>query len=266
MMEKARTRDAGLATQVYWPSEEGFAHAAAFFAGLPYVTDVEPTTEVLVDLGFGVFQPQYRGTYDSDGLFSPNSAIDTAFDLRDLLAAGKPIRDLREERDIEVPSRISVTAAHSFGTNVLLQAILRGLEPDVAILLSPFFEFGADGEKAGAKVDMPKHVRHIRQALPLTIRMESAEIWERFFYKEKQSFPAPDAAQASRPTKLLCVVGEGDPGIDAAKSREYAEAFCDRYSRNVELVDYVVVNEAPHAQKSLLTPPVREAIASLVQR
>ena len=76
-MIKARIRVEGIACQVYRSVQAGFDKTAVVVPGIPYVTDQEAITPFLVEMGYGVFQPQYLGTFDSDGKFTPESAIET---------------------------------------------------------------------------------------------------------------------------------------------------------------------------------------------
>lgn len=80
-MQKARTRQNGLTCLVFWPSGNSFNRTALFFDGMPYVPSITPMTEYLVNRDYGVIQPQYFGTFDSDGNLTPDSAVETVFEV-----------------------------------------------------------------------------------------------------------------------------------------------------------------------------------------
>jgi len=265
-LNKARVRTGGLAAQVYWEGNGGFERTVLFAPGIPYVTDREAITPLLVNLGFGVVQVQYPGTYDSEGPFEPEGCAGVLLEWERILSREGRLFDLRGEAWIKVGGDVEVVAAHSFGTYAAAGAIIRGLRPRVALMLSPMFEFGSKAPEVGLQVDLDKHVRHISRALPLTFRMHSVDEWEHFFAQESVFHPdeAKDVGEAR--TRLYCVVGDQDPSLNAPTSCKYVESFARKYSNCFEQAKGVVVEGGTHDVESLLSPAVVEEITALLKR
>jgi hypothetical protein len=263
-MYKARIRVDGLACLVFRPEERGFDKTAVVASGIPYVTDEEPITPILNELGYGVIQPQYIGTFDSDGRFTPEGCIETLLRVQAMLERHSELFDLRGETRFKVGRSVDVVAGHSFGTYVAIGAVLRGLPARVALAFSPMFEFGAKRAEVGLKVDLEKHVRHMSEALPLTLRMKSSKIWRQFFLTRNEYHPSPNRAKCAQRTKLFCAVGDSDPSIDAEVSAQYVRAFAAEYAECLELVDYRIIPGATHDVKTMLTPELRESLRKLL--
>lgn len=262
-MQKARTRRNGLACLGFWPSGAAFDKTALFFDGMPYVPAITPMTQYLVDRGYGVLQPQYMGTFDSDGKLTPQSAVDTVFEVTRQLKEN-PWYNYRSEAEFRVAEDVDLAVAHSYGTNVLFSALLQGFRPRVMILKSPFFLFGSNAAEAGQRGDFTGHVRQMIDALPLTFRFESNDEWFDYFVNSPQVHPAPEAVSAGTRTKLLCVVGDNDGDIDPQVSRSYLETLADRYGHAFELVDYLVIPGAKHDQSTMMVPEFLQAVDNLI--
>lgn len=262
-MQKARTRRNGLACLGFWPNGREFSKTALFFDGMPYVPTITPMTEYLVDRGYGVIQPQYIGTFDSDGQFTPQSAVDTVFEV-DRQLKDSPWYNYRNETEFRVSGEVDVAVAHSYGTNVLFSALLRGFRPRIMILKSPFFLFGSNAGEAGQRGDFSGHVRQMIGALPLTFRFGSNEEWFDYFVNKPQAHPDPETVLAGKRTKLLCVVGDKDGDIDPEISRAYIEKAAERYSQAFDLVNYLVIPGAKHDQGTMMVPNFLEAVDELI--
>lgn len=265
-MNKARIRVQGLAAQVYWEKPVGFDKTAVVVPGLPYETTQEPITKILTDHGYGVIQPQYMGSYDSDGQFSPQGCVQTLFKLEDILKTSSELYDIRGERVFRIGNSIDLIAAHSFGTYVAMAAILRGLQVPTAIMLSPMFEFGAKRDAVGLKVDMEKHVRHFSTALPLTLRLQSVDVWHNFFVTDEKYHPEPDMTACTRQTRLLAVCGDSDPSLNVSASKTYVKNFALTYPKCLSMFGYEIVRGGTHSVSSLLTSKVCRIIKKLAAK
>lgn len=259
-MNKARVRINGLASLVYWEDEVGFDQTALVVPGLPYETSESPFVQLLAPASFGVIQPQYMGTFDSEGEFSPESAVETLLRFQDVLRNNSELYDLRAERSFRVGNQINVLVAHSFGTYAAIGAILQGLRTPIAIMCSPMFEFGSRCQDVGIKVDMERHVRHISNALPLTFRLKSQEVWHDFFTTREKFHPEREEVTCPHRTKLLIIAGDSDPSLDVKRSQQYVKGFISHYSHCLELADYLVVNGGNHDLLSLLNSNVVKAV------
>src|SRR5680860_100370 len=113
-MTRYRWRSRGVAGNVF-DQGDGFP-IALVLPGLPYVPGSSEYIERLAE-EFCVVQPQYAGTYDSEGEFTPSSAIRTVTDTIDRLEEG--LFDARSERLI-ARGCPEILVAQSFGTWVAL--------------------------------------------------------------------------------------------------------------------------------------------------
>lgn len=263
-MYKARVRADGIASLVYWRgSRDGFDRTALFLNGMPYTPELNPfLREFLLDLGYGVVAPQYLGTFDSDGFFSPESAVETVFRSCNQLHY-QPWFNLRGEHKFRVGAEVKLAIGHSFGTNILFSALLSGFRPPVMVLLSPYLLFGSARSKADAIVDAAQHMRHVRAALPHTFRLIPGQAWENFFYLAPQGPPDPADVPAGRKTKLVLITGEKDPGINSAQTQSYAYDMAARYPHAIATLDYFAVPHGTHDPETIMKEGIVLAIRKL---
>lgn len=268
-MNKARIREhiAGydLAAQVYWLGDGGFGRSAVSLPGLPSATTMDAITPLLCRWGYGVVQPQYIGTYDSDGdPFTPESAVRSVSLVQELVKTGK-LHDLRGDRFVDSGRIVEVMAAHSFGTFVAMKAILQGLRPRIAVMLSPMFEFGKRSGEVGLTVDWRRHVDHMARALPLTFRMNDTKRWYDFFATAEHYQPDPATVVGSDTrVRIYCIVGEKDTSLIADKSRRYVEKFVGRYPTVLEFAGFRTIPGAGHDAEELLTADAEAELRNLV--
>lgn len=261
MNNKARIRTNGIAGLVFWDERPGFDKTAVIAPGLPYAPTVETIAPLLTATGYGVVQPQYHGSFDSDGSFTPIGCIQSLRDVESIIFSNAELRDLRGDRQFAIGNSVDLIAAHSFGTYAAIGAILRGMDTKLAVMFSPMFEYGIRSFDVGLKVDLRKHVSHIAAALPLTFRMESESDWRHFFLEESEFHPRSVPARSER-VKVLCVVGDSDPSIDVDRSRRYIESFARSYESSLEFLEYKIVKKGNHSIETLLTDEVKELILS----
>lgn len=220
---------------------------------MPYVPAISPLSNYLVSKDYGVIQPQYYGSFDSEGYLTPKRAVSTIFEIEKQLKK-RPWRNYRNDKDFVPPPTVDLAAAHSYGTNLLYSALLMGFRPRLMILQSPFFLFGANGMQAGQRADFTTHVQQMANALPLTFRFDRERTWMNFFVRSPQIHPPTRKVPSSRQrTKLICVVGSNDGDIDAGASRAYIEQAANTYKQAFELIAYIVVPGAGHDQATLMS-------------
>jgi hypothetical protein len=255
-MHKMRIRENGLAVQAYAHQGDKLRQIAVVFPGLPYVPGLQECGRFLFSLGFDVVQPQYTGTYDSDGVFSPRTAIQTVDRLRDLLS--RPfVMNHRGQTKIAIESDIEFAAAHSFGTWVLANAFVTGFRPGVLLLLSPYLGVGADLPKAGSRMDLSRQADHLRDALPFTFRLSSYEDWKSFYTDGKFAFC--ELGHDGR-SHVIGATGEDDPGLDPERTGDRFRWFVQEYHEGVSDSQFFIVPSAGHDEADLLVEPVLDAI------
>jgi hypothetical protein len=255
-MYKMRIRSDGFAFHAYTHDRRVIRRIAAVLPGLPYVPGLQECGGFLYSLGYDVVQPQYSGTYDSDGAFSPQSAIQSVTRLRGVLSKGS-VTDFRGGGTVTVEGGVEVAAAHSFGTWVLASALVSGFRPRAALLLSPFLGVGDQLREAGARADLSGQPDHIHGALPLTFRLASVTEWRAFF--TDGSFSFGDAAGGGS-TRLIGVTGGEDPGLEPERTRRRFRWFVEKYAEACADSEFHIVPNAGHDEEGLLVEPVLERV------
>lgn len=183
-MKRYRWNQNGLAGNIFMGDSFGAIVLAS--PGLPYVPGAQPYFTDLIDRGYLIVQPQYIGTYDSEGKFSPAGAIRTVRRAVEEIKTG--IYDTKSG-DLLVAGDIDVAIGHSFGSWVLLNSMANLVSCSTIILLSPFLAMGKYQSEVGVSCDLSKQVSYISAALPYTFRLSSTVEWEEFF--GNGDFPLP---------------------------------------------------------------------------
>ena len=115
MAEGIRFREEGIAGKIFGSGDSPWC---LNLPGLPGRPDGTPAVDYLISRGLTVVQPQYGGTYDSDGDFDPREAWRTVRNVVDLMARG--LLSVDGSRS----SAPVLSMAHSFGTHALVRAAL----------------------------------------------------------------------------------------------------------------------------------------------
>lgn len=260
MRYRARIRNNGLAAMIAWNGlQSGFTRTAAYFTGLPSRNSIAVTTKLIMETGVGVIQPQYYGTYDSKGTLTPDSCVNTIFDV-DALSRKKFLVDLHRGFTFQIGAGIDVLIGRCAGSCFVLNAIIRGLRPRIAILISPICEFGIKRHDAGIKGDFDSYVEYIANAFPLTHRM-NPDVWRHFFLYAKEFHPPPSQSPHSDViTQVIAVAGEHDPVMDVEKNEAFTRDFISKYSHAMSLREFIVVPDADHSEESLLCPDTMQVL------
>ena len=266
MKYRTRIRNAGLAAMVGWNgSQSGFTRTAAYFTGIPSRNSTAVTTKLIIEAGIGVIQPQYYGTYDSEGELTPDNCVNTIFDV-DTLSRQESLADLNRGFTFKVGVGIDVLIGHCAGSCFVLDAIIRGLQPRIAILLSPMCEFGVKRYDAGIQCDFESYVEYIANAFPLTHRMKP-NVWRNFFLYEKEFHPLPSqSSQRDIVTQVIAVAGERDPVMNVKQCEIFTRNFISRYSYAMSLREFIVVPNASHSEESLLCPKTMHVLEHYLNR
>lgn len=255
-MHKMRLREDGFAAQAFTHEDDRMRQIAVVFPGLPYIPGLQESGRFLFSLGYDVVQPQYTGTYDSDGKFSPHTAIGTVDRLRHLLSRSF-VTNHRSGKKVAIESGIEFAAAHSFGTWVLANAFAKGFRPRVLLLLSPYLGVGRDLSDAGSRLDLRHQVDQLRDALPFTFRLSSYEDWKSFYTDGRFAFYAPGHDGRSY---VIGATGADDPGLDPRRTQDRFRWFVREYDEGVSGRNFFIVPSAGHDEADLMVEPVLEAV------
>jgi len=211
-MKRYRWNQNGLAGNLFIGSNP--SKIALALPGLPYVPGAQDYFLELIDCGYSVIQPQYIGTYDSTGTFSPDSAICTVRSTIDELAQG--IYDARSQ-NIMISGKLDLVVAHSFGTWTAVNSLHSFSTSTPIVLLSPFFAMGRQKTDMGITIDLSDQVNYIARALPLTFRLSSPNEWLSFF--NDGDYPPPMESMFANKL-IICAVGSEDSAFNVEQMEE----------------------------------------------
>lgn len=205
-MKRYRWNQNGLAGNIF--TGNSFSRIMLVAPGLPYVPGAQPYFTDLIDRGYLIVQPQYIGTYDSGGKFSPAEAIRTVRCTVDEIKTG--IYDTKSGA-LLVTGDVDAAIGHSFGSWVLLNSMADLVSCSTIILLSPFLAMGKYQSEVGVSCDLSKQVSYISTALPYTFRLSSTVEWEKFFGNGDFPLPSDFGPGGGR---ILFAVGMDDKAFD----------------------------------------------------
>jgi hypothetical protein len=227
-MEGTRFRAEGLGGAFFAPAREE-APVAVNLPGLPARIHATPIVPTLLELGYAVVQPQYFGTYDSEGDLVPESAYRTVRVLLELLERGGLVDGWSHEPLLPPGRRVPLLVAHSFGTYVAMCALVDGLDFERVALFSPMPRFGRHSREDGLILDLDRHAQRIASVYPLTHRARGSDSLKRFFLDADDTWPTRRRPESGPSPTVGVFVGADDPGIDAgramAATRSLAESL-----------------------------------------
>lgn len=198
---------------------EGSKKAMIILEGLPSVPDEKRVLNIFANLGYSVFYPRYKGTWESDGQFLKESPVKDLEQIVDALVNG--VESMMGELKFE---EITIIAS-SFGGSVAL-SIKDRPELQKILVLSPVYDYK----------NMPSLESlsgFMRKMFTQAYRYEESD-WDKVLSgelidpsRELRNFPSKD--------KIVIFAGEKDKDIPVNKLEEFAEkqglAFCSFKNR-----------------------------------
>ena len=107
-----------------------------FCPGLPqYPSNYHPFIQDLIATGCNIFVPRYKGTWESDGDFSPQSSIESVAKAIDIAKRGSIFETFSEKKKDWTPGLRTVLIGFSYGA---MPALANSHLADKTILLMPF--------------------------------------------------------------------------------------------------------------------------------
>lgn len=235
-------------------------HSIAHFPGLPNLpVPIPGATEFLTRFG-PTFQPQYPGTYDSEGDFDPINIV------ADLKVWWDDTSDWQMEAEIkkDLPKADCIFSLHSFGAFVGLRMLEAHswLLPKAIIMFAPTYAFGGPAKAQGIRNDLEAKALHMAQFYPRTFRQDDPERLNALFTRGHEfDFSNRQAVQ----TPVYVVLGKKDPSLDAVKALEFTQDF---FSKHTDVFDFrgeFIAMEAGHSMASLLSDDsVSEALTEVL--
>lgn len=249
-MKRDRFFAEGLACDVYWDEtrREPPRGLGMYLYGFPGSIGENEVTQILLKLGLSVVQPQYPGTYDSSGSFTPLVSMGIFRTVATTLRAGKAM-SVKSGKVLNLPLGPSVCIAHSFGCFPALRAAVDLLDLRVLALLGPAIAYGQDESGCGLLEDGVEHVAYVKRARPFTFRLGPMEEWMDL-YAGRLDFGEQRPGPSLK--RIVGVVGEEDPYFRHDVLRARFEFLIRHHLGDAPVVYLSKVPGATHGPKGLL--------------
>ncbi len=207
---------AGLRGEFVIPS--GAKEAVIIADGLPATPTKREIMFALADIGFAVFYPQYRGTWQSDGVFLRRSPTTDILELAKYIASRKSIESIYDRR--RMPCRF--TGIHilgvSFGGSVALECARSRLVKKI-IAVAPVTEYRHFGSRKGEQ-SLEGTIRFIREALGPVYRFDPTGVDA--LLRGHLLNPATIGRTTYRKKQILILHGGHDPIVPVAAVKRFA--------------------------------------------
>jgi len=257
LVKRYSYRQGGLAGEVFLDPDRVPETVALFCFGFPGNMGANATVQFLVSLGHAVVVHQYSGTYDSDGVFAPDSAISSVVELAQHVATGN-FNEVKKGKRIPLGEHptVKILAGHSFGCFLGGRAATRIRSVETVLLLAPILGYGHSPVNYGVLEDGIAQLEYVQRARPHTYRFGDLDAWRLLFRGERNIWD-----NAGTPSKrLLAVVGQNDPDFDSHIIVSEFPAIARSVFGSASIPSIQSVSEAGHGDSELLTDEVREWI------
>lgn len=248
--------ESGICCEVMSP-KQSLMETAMVLLGFPATIGESALTNFLQELGFVVVQPQYPGTYDSSGVFTPDSATSSVTDVVRGLGRGF-VTNLKRLDKQAIPALTSVCVGYSFGAHIALHA-LAGL-PDVRhlVLLAPAVTYGDSA--TGFDSEDLSFMEYVSRSRPHTYRLGNMDRWSELFSGRRNGFPS---ASGGNLQSVHAFVGDLDGSIVASRLAVGLPQVMESIAPGVETTVHVVEG-AGHSSSQLLNADTRTRIRELI--
>lgn len=248
--------DSGTCAEVYEPAD-GTIGTALVLLGFPATIGESALTRFLQGSGLTVVQPHYAGTYDSDGLFTPESAIATVADIAEALSRGTVV-DIKRMTSRSVPGPARVCVGYSFGAHVACHSLVSLATTTELVLLAPAVTYGDDN--TGFSTEDLSFMDYVARSRPHTYRLGERTEWAELFGGRHNDFDPSHGQLRS----VHAFVGELDESINATQLRAGLPRIIGRIAP-AAVTETHTVEGAGHSSTALLTPDTKSVLARLLE-
>lgn len=232
---------------------------ALVLLGMPATIGESELSNFLNELGFTVLQPHYSGTYDSDGQFTPKTAISSIISCLGSIQLGE-VLDVKSGQNRKIPRKITCLIGYSFGAHIAFHVIPE-VTPKTLLLISPAISYGSDD--TGFKSEGVSFYGYMQKSRPKTYRMGPISDWHSLFSAQLNTFPK--ATNLS--LKIVTVVGAGDPSIDRVKLEQGLRNLTEYNLPGSSTLETIVAPQGAHSIRSILADDhVRRQIGDLLEK
>lgn len=227
-----------------------------FLPGLPGSMKKNDLGVFLAAEGNSLFNLEYPGTFNSPGTLTPDSCVEGAVRVFQLLQKGS-IADAFSKKKYRTTRQI-VFAGTSFGSVVALLAAARLKEVQKLILFSPVFFFSSNPKESGMTEDLDGLLKYLKDCLPFTHRLDKENEWKALFSGKHSRLRVQAQLKALDGKSILVVRGAGDTSINSTAVGRFHKALCDQEVKcNLKVLS---VAEGSHDYRSLLNKKVKKAV------
>lgn len=202
----------GLCLELYKPDSESCRGLmAVYLYGFPGSSGKTEPVLRLVDAGYTVIQPHYRGTYDSIGEFSPITSISLLAEIESIIRSGELI-EVKSNNIVRVPTNIDFVVGHSFGCFPALKGCGALIGVTKLLLLGPQIAFDVSESGVGSTEDGLEHFLYVERSRPLTYRLSDwSEGWKQLYDAKLDDM---NSSVTSSLSSVMLVVGRNDKYFD----------------------------------------------------
>ena len=250
-----------LLVDVYEKSVGQSSRSALFLPGFPATIAENFVTKLLNQMGYCVFFPQYPGTYDSGGSFTPRASIEATKTIVTGVSKGE-VENLKNQKTVTVPSKISLVVGYSFGAYIAARSLPDLPDVNSFLAMSPAFSYGPSTPDMGFSEEGMKFLSYVERTRPLTYRLGDGEEW-RDFYNGKQN--SLQSAKQGSDFEMLVVAGEQDSSIDASVLETGLPDFFKRLGGEPGNSTLLTVADGGHSISTLESDNTENAIRHLLK-
>ena len=260
-MKRFRFIEDGLCCDVFYSKEKSVNACALFLYGFPATIGPNQLTEYLVEKGYTVLQPHYYGTYDSIGEFTPASAVTTVEAINRIIKKGEVI-NLKTEKTISIPNRITICIGYSFGAYVLKHS--RGFFNDLEtiLLFSPIMSNNENNDTFWTSEDGLDNLNYVIRTRPFTYRIKNNESWLESYVKDPNIEPT---SMIDSVKSVLWVYGSKDDEIIPSLIYEKYKVITQKYLGKSAKSTLICVDNGEHKIATLLTIAVKEYLDKILK-
>ncbi len=230
---------ADLFTDRTWPSLD--RPLAIFLPGLPDFCGPTALTSALVREGVAVLQPHFAGTYDSDGLFSPEGCRITLRETSHAITDGNLV-PVGSKSPLAVAPTVTSLIGHSFGGITALRYFNEFRDLHALIFTSAALHYSHEDPDYGLAEDGMEIYESLHASNPRTYRPAPISEWE-CILRGLDQLP-------NRPLGTVhCVrviYGENDKYFDINVARRNVPELISAYAHTIAGLTIEVVQGAGH--------------------
>lgn len=249
LIKKFRFIDNGLAGDIYYPDPSCGVEptsAGIFLFGFPFFVGPNEVSTALVSAGMMSFQPHYYGSYDSEGVFSPESLIETCKTSQALFDRGF-VTKMPEKKQTALNPKLELCIGHSFGTFAAIRAVQYFHTLKVLVLLAPTIHYSHQDPDMGVNEDGLENLEAVRLTNPHTYRLANNDAWRDVLTGKD---PIPSLPDHPTLKDVYVIVGEKDKYFNHPVFEKMIPTIVKGYCGKKAKITFLRLKNVAHAINS----------------